>query len=79
MAVRLDGHQLSELDELVRAGIYENRAAALRAGLEMIARTRRREQLAAEYRRGYRLHPQTQDDLAWVEAASGAALAGLEE
>ena len=78
VAVRLDGEQLREVDRLVEAGAYPNRAAAVRAGLELVLREQGRRAIEAAYRRGYSRHPQTGDDLEWVELAGPASLAEME-
>jgi Arc/MetJ-type ribon-helix-helix transcriptional regulator len=67
VAVRLDVEQLHELDSLVRSGVYENRADAVRAAIAMALQEHKRLVIAAAYRRGYTAHPQLGDDLEWVE------------
>lgn len=61
------------LDGLVTSGRYANRAAALRAGLDQLARAEREREIAERYRRGYAAEPQEE----WVGRAgleSGAKL-----
>ena len=53
VAVRLDGEQLREVDQLVRAGAFPNRAAAVRAGLVLVLQEHRRRAIAEAYQRGY--------------------------
>lgn len=78
VAVRLDGEQLREVDQLVRAGAFPNRAAAVRAGLVLVLREQRRRTIAEAYQRGYTRRPQSGDDLEWVETAGQVSLAEME-
>ncbi|MCB0995841.1 MAG: hypothetical protein KDB21_12160 [Acidimicrobiales bacterium] len=72
IAVRVPAGQLAVLDDLVERGVYETRAAAVRAGIEaLIERERRRrdDRLILE---GYRHVPQT-------AAEQAAAVASLRD
>ena len=77
VAVRLDGEQLREIDRLIDAGAFPNRAAAVRAGLVLVLQEQRRRAIDDAYRRGYSSHPQTGDDLEWAETAGQASLAEM--
>ncbi len=57
IAVRLPRDLLEKLDGLVRAGLYETRAAAVRAGVEAIAQIERRRQLDRSIVEGYKRSP----------------------
>jgi Arc/MetJ-type ribon-helix-helix transcriptional regulator len=70
IAVRLPKALLSKLDELVRSGLYDSRAAVVRAGVEAIQIEQRRE--ADRSIEGYKRPPPTS-----VEKA--AALESLRE
>jgi Arc/MetJ-type ribon-helix-helix transcriptional regulator len=59
IAVRLPKDLLAKLDELVRAGLYESRAAAVRAGVEAIAQIERRREVDRSIIEGYRRTPPT--------------------
>jgi Arc/MetJ-type ribon-helix-helix transcriptional regulator len=72
IAVRLPEPLLSNLDELVKSGAYESRAAAVRAGIEAIMKLeaqRRTDQAVID---GYTQHPPTDTD-------EQAAIASLRE
>lgn len=72
IAVRLPEPLLSDLDELVKSGAYESRAAAVRAGIEAIMKLelqRRTDQAVVD---GYTRQPPT-------ETETHAALASLRE
>lgn len=72
IAVRLPKDLLAKLDELVRSGLYESRAAAVRAGVEAIAQIERRREVDRSIIEGYKRTPPTP-----VEEA--AALESLRE
>jgi len=72
IAVRLPGELLDELDELVANGIYESRAAAVRAGIEAIMALERRQQTDRAIVAGYHRVPPT-------SAENDAAIASLRD
>jgi Arc/MetJ-type ribon-helix-helix transcriptional regulator len=57
IAVRLPEELLAEVDELVARGVYESRAAAVRAGLEAVAESERRRRMDRAVIAGYRRRP----------------------
>jgi Arc/MetJ-type ribon-helix-helix transcriptional regulator len=57
IAVRLPRELLDEVDDLVARGIYESRAAAVRAGVEAVAESERRRQIDQAVIEGYRRRP----------------------
>lgn len=59
IAVRLPEELLLELDDLVSRGVYESRAAAVRAGIEAITDLERRRQTDRAVIEGYRRAPAT--------------------
>ena len=59
IAVRLPKELLAKLDELVRSGVYESRAAAVRAGIEAIARNERQRAIDRSIVEGYQRVPPT--------------------
>jgi Arc/MetJ-type ribon-helix-helix transcriptional regulator len=59
IAVRVPKDLLEKLDHLVRAGLYESRAAAVRAGVEAIAQIERRREVDRSIVEGYRRTPPT--------------------
>lgn len=72
IAVRLPEEQLAVLDDLVTRGVYDSRAAAVRAGVEAVLELDRRRQADEAIVNGYREKPPTD-----VERA--AAIASLRE
>lgn len=72
IAVRLPEELLAVLDDLVRRGVYWSRAAAVRAGIEVVLELDRRRVTDLAVVEGYRLTPST-------VAERAAALASLRE
>ena len=57
IAVRLSEELLAGLDDLVKRGLYESRASAVRAGVEAIMELERRRQVDRDVIEGYRRTP----------------------
>ena len=72
IAVRLPEAPLSDLDELVRAGAYESRAAVVRAGIEALMNLHRQSQTDKAIVDGYTRQPPN-------EIEDGAVLVSLRE
>ena len=72
IAVRLPEDLLAALDDLVNRGIYETRAAAVRAGIEAVRELDRRRQADVAVVEGYRQAPPT-------KAEHAAAIASLRD
>jgi Arc/MetJ-type ribon-helix-helix transcriptional regulator len=72
IAIRLPEELLVQLDDLVRDGVYESRAAAVRAGIETVMELERRRRLDRAVVEGYRRVPPT-------PAERAAAIASLRE
>lgn len=72
IAVRLPQELLEELDQLVARGVYESRAAAVRAGVEAVAESERRRGVDRAVIEGYRRTPAS-------EAEREAAIASLRD
>lgn len=72
IAVRLPDELLAGLDDLVRRGVYDSRAAAVRAGVEAIMEIEQRRQVDRDVVEGYRRNPMT-------ESERDAAIASLRD
>ena len=72
IAVRLPEPLLSDLDELVKSGAYESRAAAVRAGIEAITKLELQRRTDRAVVDGYKRKPPT-------ETEQHAAIASLRE
>ncbi len=59
IAVRLPEEQLAVLDDLVKRGVYESRAAAVRAGIQAVLELDRRRQADRAIVEGYHRLPPT--------------------
>lgn len=57
IAVRLPQELLDKVDDLVARGVYESRAAAVRAGVEAVAESERRRQVDQAVIEGYQRRP----------------------
>lgn len=69
IAVRLPAELLARLDELVKSGAYDSRAAAVRAGVEAIARIEQRRAVDRSIVEGYERTPPTPgEDAAALES-----------
>ncbi len=75
IAVRLPEAQLALLDELVGRGVYESRAAAVRAGIEAVLDVHRRRRVDRAVVEGYRARPPTGADHAAAVASLREAIA----
>lgn len=56
--VRIPDEDARRLDEVVAAGRFESRSAALREGLSRLLREEREREIESAYRRAYETHPQ---------------------
>lgn len=72
IAVRLPGKLLATLDDLVSRGVYESRAAAVRAGIEAVLELDRRRLIDRAIVDGYRR-------VAPTEAERQAAISSLRD
>ncbi len=77
IAVRLPDTLLAELDELVASEVYESRAAAVRAAVEVIVALQHRQCIDRAIVDGYRRQPP--NDAADAAAAASMADAIAEE
>ena len=53
VAVRIPEGELRKLDAVVESGLYQSRAAAIRAGIHLLLRLELEREIADEYRRAY--------------------------
>ena len=72
IAVRLPREDLARLDDLVARGLYRSRAAAVRAGVELVTEAARRQAVDDAILDGYRRFPPAPEETA-------AALASLRD
>lgn len=72
IAIRLPQQLLRDLDELVADGLYESRAAAVRAGVESLTALQHRQRIDEAIVDGYRRSPPTIGE-------DNAAMASLRE
>ena len=75
IAVRLPVEQLEVLDDLVSRGVYDSRAAAVRAGIEAVLELDRRRQDDDAIVKGYREKPPTDSEQAAAMSSLREAIA----
>lgn len=76
LALKLPDSTVAELDGLVRAGRFENRTHAVRAGVEAVLERERRRAIDEAFRAGFVEYPETADE---VMEAVHAGVAAIEE
>jgi Arc/MetJ-type ribon-helix-helix transcriptional regulator len=64
IAIKLPDALAGELDELVRAGSFDSRSQALRAGLETLLASRKRDAIEQLYRDALARSPETPQEIA---------------
>ncbi len=75
LVTRVDESLAKALDELVASGAVASRSEAVRFGLEQLIDQHRRTKIGEAIRDGYLRLPQTDDEVAWSDAASIAMIA----
>ena len=75
LVTRVPDDLAAAIDALIREGVFDSRSEAVRAGLVAMIERRRRVAVGRAIADGYRRVPQTDDDLAWSDAASAAMIA----
>lgn len=72
LVTRLDDELASKVDSLIAEGVVSNRSEAVRLGLESLVEEHRRRLVGAEIVDAYRRQPQTDEELAGLDAATRA-------
>lgn len=75
LVARLDDRLVAEVDGLVTDGIVANRSDAVRVGLQRLVDEHRRRRIGAQIVDAYRRQPQTERELAGLEAGTRALVA----
>ncbi|MGD1059303.1 MAG: ribbon-helix-helix domain-containing protein [Solirubrobacteraceae bacterium] len=75
VVARLDDKLVAAVDELVDSGVVGNRSEAMRMGLERLVEEHRRRRIGEEIVAGYERQPQTDEELAGLDAATRALVA----
>ena len=70
VVARLNDDLVAAVDELVSEGIFESRSDAVRRALEFVVDRQRRKRIGDAIVEGYRRIPQTEDEIAWADAAT---------
>jgi Arc/MetJ-type ribon-helix-helix transcriptional regulator len=75
LVTRLDDQLVADVDELIADGVVANRSEAVRKGLETFVDEHRRQRIGAQIVDAYRRRPQTEEELAGLDAATRALVA----
>lgn len=67
IAIRIPDDLLEQLDELVAQGRFATRTDAVREALRALVESEERRRIDAAIVAGYRRHPPTAEELAWVD------------
>jgi Arc/MetJ-type ribon-helix-helix transcriptional regulator len=73
IAVRLSESELRQLDALVDEGGFATRAAAVRAGIQLLSRSARERRIEHAYARAYAHAPLSDDEAQMLDAAAALA------
>jgi Arc/MetJ-type ribon-helix-helix transcriptional regulator len=72
LVARVDDSLVAEVDRMVAAGVVASRSEAMRVGLEGLVEEHRRHEIGANIVDAYRRRPQTEEELAGLDAATRA-------
>jgi Arc/MetJ-type ribon-helix-helix transcriptional regulator len=75
VVTRLDDKLVADLDSLVADGFVASRSEGVRVALEKLVDEQRRRRIGAEIVAGYERQPQTDEELAGLDAATRALIA----
>lgn len=70
LVTRIDDDLAASIDRLIAQGVVESRSDAVRKGLHGLIEQTRRRRTAEAIIAGYTRHPQTEDEVAWADAAT---------
>jgi Arc/MetJ-type ribon-helix-helix transcriptional regulator len=65
---------VAAIDDLVAAGVLASRSEAMRVGLQTLVEEHRRRAVGAKIVEAYRRHPQTEEELAGLDASTRAMI-----
>jgi len=74
LITRVDDRLLADVDALVNDGVAATRSDAVRRALQSLVEEHRRRQIGQAIVDGYRRQPQTEEELAGLEAATRALI-----
>ncbi len=74
LVARLQDRLLAQVDALVKDGVVASRSEAVRLGLEQLVDEHRRRRAGEVIVAAYRRQPQTEDELAGLDAATRAMI-----
>ncbi len=75
LVTRIDEDLAAAVDELIDAGVVENRSQAVRLGLERLVDSHRRRDVGQRIVEGYRRVPQTDAEVGWADESTRRMIA----
>ena len=75
LVTRVDDVLVAQVDSLVAAGVVASRSEAVRRGLEVFVDRQRRGAVGAAIAEGYRLRPQTAQEVGWADESTRRMIA----
>jgi len=75
LVTRIDDELAAAVDELIQAGVVENRSQAVRLGLERLVERHRRSEVGQQIVEGYRRVPQTGAEVGWGDESTRRMIA----
>jgi Arc/MetJ-type ribon-helix-helix transcriptional regulator len=70
LVTRINNELAASIDDLIAGGVVESRSDAVRWGLRVLIDQHRRRRTAEAIVRGYQAHPQTEEEVGWVDEAT---------
>jgi Arc/MetJ-type ribon-helix-helix transcriptional regulator len=75
LVTRIDDELAAAVDRLIAAGAFASRSDAVRRGLQILVEQHRRVSIASEIVEGYRIRPQTEEEVGWSDHATRLMIA----
>ena len=74
LVTRVDSALVQAMDDLIASGTYETRSDVVRIAIERLVDRHRRDEIGRQIIEGYRRIPETDEELAWADAAARAMI-----
>jgi metal-responsive CopG/Arc/MetJ family transcriptional regulator len=74
VVARIDDGLVAAVDDLIAAGVVGSRSEAMRLGLQTLVDEHRKRLIGEQIAAAYRRHPQTEDEIAGLDASTRALI-----
>jgi Arc/MetJ-type ribon-helix-helix transcriptional regulator len=74
LVTRVEPALVEAIDQMIATGAYETRSDVVRAGIEQLVDQHRRAEIGRQIVEGYQRIPETEEELAWADAATRAMI-----